>query len=469
MKRTVAVFTAAVLALGLTIVGAAAPASALGQPITLCHAKAADTASVGWVALPPLDSHAIFTPGPSGHDEHVGDIIPAFDDYPGKNLDTLYGWGATGAEILANGCALPEQPPTEVVPPSASMIDECGTENDLIVIPADGTGYSFSGTGGDVYLTAAPTYVFPVGTVTEWHFVLTDVPCVTPPGELVAPVPGYTDAVCDAPAALSLPGFDNGTWSWGGESGASFSGEPANLVVGVPYEVTAVADDGFIIPGQTVWSFTPVEPDDCGGVDDSVTVVVPPVTMDDACDPDNEVVNTPEPLEGVTFSQERSGTTVTVTATAATGVVLSYEGEETDSVRWDFEVNDEACLVVVDDPPVEPPVVEPPVVEPPVVAPPVVKPPVVIPPAVIPAAVVTARPLALATTGVEADSVGILALLLFLVGAVVFSVGRKQAAITPSGETRLPSRHADHGHLSLSERWAHRASGGARAGTVHRH
>jgi hypothetical protein len=30
--------------------------------------------------------------------------------YAGKNLASLYGWGATGAEVLANGCAIPEKP-----------------------------------------------------------------------------------------------------------------------------------------------------------------------------------------------------------------------------------------------------------------------------------------------------------------------------------------------------------------------
>lgn len=466
MKRIVAVVTAAVLALGLTIAGAAAPASAESLPIVLCHATPADTAAGGWLEMPPLPSHAIFTPGPSGHDEHAADIIPAFDDYPGKNLDTLFGWGATGAQVLDNGCSLPLQPPppgpTEVVPPSASMVDECGTENDLIVIPADGTGYSFSGTGGDVYLTAAADHVFPVGTDTEWHFVLTDVPCVTPPGEALPPVPDFTDAGCDTPAALSLPAFDHGTWSWGGESGASFSGEPANLEVGVPFEVTAVADDGFVIPGTAVWSFTPVEPTDCGGVSGDVTVALEPVTMTDDCGPDNEVVSMPEARAGVVFSQERSGTTLTVVATAVSGFALSYEGEVTDTVRWDFAVNEEACVVDVPDPVVDP------TIDPPGVQPPAVEPPAVEPPAVIPA-VVTARPLVLASAGVEADSLGILALLLLLVGVVVVAIGRRHGPMPPTGAIRQASRHAEHRHLSVGELWARRSHGGVRAGTVHRH
>jgi hypothetical protein len=55
----------------------------------------------------------------SGHDSHANDIIPAFDywvkhdgqwtqhHYDGKNLTTVWS-GATGAEILANGCSIPD-------------------------------------------------------------------------------------------------------------------------------------------------------------------------------------------------------------------------------------------------------------------------------------------------------------------------------------------------------------------------
>jgi hypothetical protein len=50
-----------------------------------------------------------------GHAQHPGDIIPPFEFvlngetmfYPGKNMDTLYPGGYTGAELLANGCRLP--------------------------------------------------------------------------------------------------------------------------------------------------------------------------------------------------------------------------------------------------------------------------------------------------------------------------------------------------------------------------
>ncbi len=51
----------------------------------------------------------------SGHADHESDIIPPFYYiqggtqyfYPGRNMNTLYGDGYTGAEVLANGCDIP--------------------------------------------------------------------------------------------------------------------------------------------------------------------------------------------------------------------------------------------------------------------------------------------------------------------------------------------------------------------------
>ncbi|TFD45533.1 hypothetical protein E3T33_06905 [Cryobacterium sp. TMT1-2-1] len=510
MKRLFAACTAALMAVGLAIAGAAAPASAVGLQAVLCHATPPSTAANGWQAMPPLDMHAIIT---QGHDLHEADIIPAFGSYPGKNLTALFGWGATGAQVLANGCVLPVQPPPApivVTPPGASMVDECGTENDLIVIPADGTGYSFSGSGGDVYLTAAANYAFPAGTETEWHFGLTDVPCVVSPGVLTPPPPHFTDAVCDAPAVLTLTGFDHGSWAWGDQSGDSFSGEPAGLEFGVPYAVTAVADQGWVIPRTSAWSFTPVEPADCGGdgpdggeEPNPVKVVPLPPTATDACGPDNDTVDLPEPQDGVIYSQERSGdgtgtTVVVVTATALPGFTLGYEGEEWATVNWDFPVNNEPCPLTDPDPVIDPdpvtdpdPVIDPdPVTDPgpgtdpdPVTDPdPATDPPTVVdipvtdpPTGVLPQAAPAAKPavtptLVLASAGVEAENMGLFALLFFLAGAAVLvAVRRRGAKPAPMSATRPSHRHAEHRRLTPGEVWAHRRHLGARTGTGHRH
>ncbi len=57
----------------------------------------------------------------NGHDGHPDDIIPPFTvidngsrtDYAGKNMNTLYGAGYTGAQVLANNCKIPSGEITE--------------------------------------------------------------------------------------------------------------------------------------------------------------------------------------------------------------------------------------------------------------------------------------------------------------------------------------------------------------------
>lgn len=83
-------------------------------PVTLCHATASQTNPFNLITV---DDDAVFK---QGHDQHQnnGDIIPSFTywdkngqhTYPGQNLTMLYGWGATGAEVLAAGCVIPPPP-----------------------------------------------------------------------------------------------------------------------------------------------------------------------------------------------------------------------------------------------------------------------------------------------------------------------------------------------------------------------
>jgi hypothetical protein len=69
----------------------------------------------------------------NGHDKDDADIIPPFSavdqagvttDYPGKNMDAIYGSGATGAEVLANGCEVPTGTPTETTAPITTQTPE---------------------------------------------------------------------------------------------------------------------------------------------------------------------------------------------------------------------------------------------------------------------------------------------------------------------------------------------------------
>lgn len=147
-----------VLLLSLLLVGTAFATGGGGNggdhKIDICHAHPPDTAATGWNAQ-SVSISSIFKG--NAHDDHAADIIPAFDytegrehrtrewnwgwnwgwsdwsdwtpghcsswdeyigscedrevtkHYPGKNLDTVW-LGATGAQIHANGCELPQQP-----------------------------------------------------------------------------------------------------------------------------------------------------------------------------------------------------------------------------------------------------------------------------------------------------------------------------------------------------------------------
>lgn len=109
---------------------------AAGSDITYCHATPADTAAGGWNAITTDDAGAL--PSSSHAEQHDADIIPQFSYYtcpngwkvegsqctknnedpqpaklvnfPGKNLATLFGWGATGQQVFDNGCVLPPPP-----------------------------------------------------------------------------------------------------------------------------------------------------------------------------------------------------------------------------------------------------------------------------------------------------------------------------------------------------------------------
>jgi hypothetical protein len=97
-------------------VDAAAPtptaeASKSSQKVTLCHASSSASSpyqliTVAASALNGHDGHTgpVFDPATNHSGDKWGDIIPAVDDYPGQNNS------GSGAEILANGCAIPTRP-----------------------------------------------------------------------------------------------------------------------------------------------------------------------------------------------------------------------------------------------------------------------------------------------------------------------------------------------------------------------
>lgn len=70
-----------------------------------------------WVYVGAGDRSNYNPPGPADIDKvkvTVQGTVPVFGwvsrTFPGKNLTTLFGWGATGQQILDNGCVIPEPP-----------------------------------------------------------------------------------------------------------------------------------------------------------------------------------------------------------------------------------------------------------------------------------------------------------------------------------------------------------------------
>lgn len=107
-----AIITAASGGVAMAAAATAAPPPHNGK-VTLCHATPPASAKNGWVQI-TVSTNAVTH---AGHGKHADDIIPSFTyyvrstqhTYPGKNLATVFG-GSTGAQILANGCALPAPP-----------------------------------------------------------------------------------------------------------------------------------------------------------------------------------------------------------------------------------------------------------------------------------------------------------------------------------------------------------------------
>jgi len=262
-------------------------------------------------------------------------------------------------------CPVTATPPTKV--------DVCGTTNDTYTIPSTtGVFYKVNGVTKSagtysvtplqyifgVTITAHATSGYALQDTTSWTFTFSAQPCaVTPANPTKVDVCGTTNDTYTIPSTAHVKYYVNGVYKPAGTYAAS----PITLIV-------AIADAGYYIPlnEQSVWPFVFTNkacPQPCvpnfaplaftilhHHDDDDVDCIPVPATPGnpskvDACGTTHDTYTIPS-TTGVIYKVNGvitpAGTypatgTVTITAVAATGYVLSGTAE------WTFTFTDEAC------------------------------------------------------------------------------------------------------------------------------
>jgi hypothetical protein len=268
--------------------------------------------------MAPDLSTGMALPAVFGEDYNSGSVdITVWLEGPEK--DYLVGtglpnyWDGNGRTVTINtDCAPPEL--IEVTTAAPTVDPLCGPNNDTVTIPTT-TGVTYDDTGWvggsrTITATADEGYVLSEGSTSSWTFT-----------DVATPCPIEITGVSVTAAEVPLCGPNN---------------DPLNIpeVEGLTFEdtgwvdnertITAVADEGYILDGQSEWTFID-EATPC-----PVTTVAPTVVA--ICLPNNDTVTVPV-VEGVVYIDSGwIGNSRTITAAAAEGYVLT-EGSVT---SWTF-------------------------------------------------------------------------------------------------------------------------------------
>lgn len=230
-----------------------------------------------------------------------------------------------------------EVEPVPVAPTVPTKVDECGTANDRIVVPADTDEYSY-GTPvvadgkGSVTVTAKDGYVFEGGkTSLTFQFEFTNVPCELPPTEVKPTVPTKADECGTANDKILVPA-DTDEYAYG-----------TPVIEDGKGSVTVTAKDGYVFEGdktQLTYDFTFTN-EACEVPPTVVTQhPLPPVFLDKCGTADDEVI-LPDDTDEFYYDADLEDGMAVVTVIARDGYV--FEKETVTS--WAHTFTNEPCTV----------------------------------------------------------------------------------------------------------------------------
>ncbi len=267
------------LRLTVTVAGGSADASASVRSsdfpkceppvakVSLCHASPPDTAAQGWNSQSVDDSSVI----DGAHDrEHAADIIPSFTywkqvdgvwtplTYPGKNLSTPFS-GFTGAQILASNCTQSVTATAPTLTPSVCTAPGVVGAASYTIPTTSGVTYEVRVGAGSFGTKVAGTYPVTVPSTitiravagaswvtlsgtTQWSLAYSS------PGDCIVSVAPVAPTVTTITACGT-----SGSIVFATTTGVTYTLTRGTGLAGA-WQVTATAQSGYRLTGQTVFS-----------------------------------------------------------------------------------------------------------------------------------------------------------------------------------------------------------------------